>query len=226
MKTVLYLYLLVATLDAGEQALSGRVETPPVASAAQPLGAEGKVGSFHALSHRGIIPGPDAAEDVSAIGHRAFAWIQPGQLLGSLITREPIQDARGQRVPPGEFTLRLALQPLLKDHLGTSEHREFAVLLPATRDPGTPFLTSQAILDEARRLSRGAHPIVFPIALEKGDPSTLTSFVPQGGAWLLLVASPSRWRGRTQTWPASYPDRVRTDLSRYRAHATQCRCPW
>lgn len=198
MRNALCFCVLAATLGVGEQALSRPPETSLVESTAHPLGAEGEIGSFRTLSDHSIILDPGSTEGISTMGRRAFEWIHPGQLLGSLVLRQPIEDARGRQVPPGDYTLRLALQPILKDHFGTSEHREFAVLLPSSRDPGTPRHTSQAILDESRKLSRGAHPIVFPMALAEGSLSALTSFVPLDGTWLLLVANAPRWHARAR----------------------------
>jgi hypothetical protein len=65
-----------------------------------------------------------AAEDPSIL----FGFIAGGELLGTVRFPADWTDYRGTTVPAGTYELHYAIQPRLKDHLDTSDYRDFAIL--------------------------------------------------------------------------------------------------
>ena len=73
-----------------------------------------------------------SCESVATDGQREdrtnFSSIRRNELLGTIELKQEWRDYRGQTVPAGTYEMRYAVQPLLKDHAGTSEWRDFAML--------------------------------------------------------------------------------------------------
>jgi hypothetical protein len=83
----------------------------------------------------------------SELAERAYySSISPGEILGRIRFHDAWRDYRGQEVPAGIYTLRYAVQPLLKDHAGTSRWRDFAIV--GKRD-GHPWVMALVPPDEA-----------------------------------------------------------------------------
>jgi hypothetical protein len=79
---------------------------------------------------------------------RAFySSIARDEILARIRFHVAWRDARGQEVPPGTYTLRYAVQPLLKDHAGTSRWRDFAII--GDRRDGHPWVMALAPPEEA-----------------------------------------------------------------------------
>jgi hypothetical protein len=76
-----------------------------------------------------------------------YSRITRGEILGLVTFAEPWQDYRGQTVPPGTYELQYAVQPLLKDHAGTSKYRDFAILPGSPRHPYVMALVPPAEAD-------------------------------------------------------------------------------
>jgi len=128
-----------------------------LAADAVPLVSDGRtLGLIHAVV--ALEPGGDAASPYPSSAPRYFHSLAPGSLLGVLVLQESWRDARGEELPSGAYTLRYVLQPRMKDHFGTAERSDFALLIPAADDRGGAIAP-----DEAIALSRGAarHPRVM-----------------------------------------------------------------
>jgi hypothetical protein len=76
-----------------------------------------------------------------------FSSISRGEILARIRFHVAWRDARGQEVPPGTYTLRYAVQPVLKDHAGTSRWRDFAII--GDRRDGHPWVMALAPAGEA-----------------------------------------------------------------------------
>ena len=63
--------------------------------------------------------------------------LEEGNAVGIVKLHKPWRDYRDREVPAGAYLLRFRIQPLLKDHAGTSRYREFFVLEPSA---GHPFV--------------------------------------------------------------------------------------
>ena len=92
--------------------------------------------------------------------------------MGAIELRERWRDARGQSIPPGHYTLRYAVQPWFKEHLGTSEYRDFLLLLRTSDDPGDTMAVAQAI-EVSGLVTDSGHPAVMALQpLESSGEST------------------------------------------------------
>jgi hypothetical protein len=76
-----------------------------------------------------------------------FSSIRRNELLGTITLAREWRDYRGQTVPPGTYELRYAVQPLLKDHAGTTRWRDFAILTGMTRSRH-PYVMALVPADE------------------------------------------------------------------------------
>lgn len=57
-----------------------------------------------------------------------------GELIGAIRYQSKGADFRGQEIPAGVYTVRYALQPEDGNHVGTSDTRDFLLLLPIESD--------------------------------------------------------------------------------------------
>jgi hypothetical protein len=102
---------------------------------------------------------------------RALAEPSPGTLVGALRVDSSWTDYRGGRVGRGTYTLRYAMQPILKEHAGVSPHREFLLLVPAASDDGEDGDPARWVA-ASRGVSSATHPAVlalFPATSSAGD---------------------------------------------------------
>jgi hypothetical protein len=94
-----------------------------------------------------VLPAAEAPRQEGAPEERAlYSRITRGEILGTITFAEPWQDYRGQSVPAGTYELQYAVQPLLKDHAGTSKWRDFAILPGST---GHPYVLALVPPEEA-----------------------------------------------------------------------------
>ncbi len=101
--------------------------------------------------------------------------IRPGAFVGVARIPAPWTDSRGQTVPAGTYSLRYALQPLTKDHFGTTPHRDFLLLLPLARDTDPALRPDPTALGTAsREVSATGHPAVIALLPADRDEPTAT----------------------------------------------------
>ena len=77
-----------------------------------------------------------------------YATITRGEPLALVTLLQPWQDFRAQTVPPGTYVLRYAVQPLLKDHAGTSPWRDFGILT-GTQQSRHPYVVALVAPEDA-----------------------------------------------------------------------------
>jgi hypothetical protein len=100
-----------------------------------------------------------------------------------------ITDYRKQAIKPGVYTLRLAIQPMDGDHMGTAQYAEFLLVSPAADDKKADTMEAKA-LQEMSAKSTGAHPGVFMLFPGK-DAGDEPKLVNKGeGHWVLLFKEP------------------------------------
>lgn len=78
-----------------------------------------------------------------------YSSIARGELLAVVRFKAEWTDYRGQRVPPGVYEMRYGVQPLLKDHAGTSRWRDFALLSGEGEAPSHPFVMALVPVEDA-----------------------------------------------------------------------------
>ena len=75
----------------------------------------------------------DPAETIALAESRSFDPrvlypFRDGAPAGVLRVKRPLIDARGREIPPGEYELVYRVQPALKEHVDTTEFRDFLLL--------------------------------------------------------------------------------------------------
>jgi hypothetical protein len=84
--------------------------------------------------------------------------IPSGALVGVLRFPGNGSDLRGQKIPPGSYTLRY----LGASNNADAQHRDFILLIPASIDTSTRTITHfDALLDESRKASGTVNPAMF-----------------------------------------------------------------
>ena len=70
----------------------------------------------------------------------SYSQITRGEFLGTIRIHKSFRDYRGNEIPPGAYSLRYAVQPVMKDHAGTSKWRDFAIVEPDPPRDGHPWV--------------------------------------------------------------------------------------
>ncbi len=98
-----------------------------------------------------------------------------GTLLGVARYHRDHHDIRDQKIGPGVYTIRYAIQPQDGDHLGVSDTRDFVLLSPAKKDTKLEPLPTRKIVDISTDVSGTSHPAtLYLISTEKHKkPDTL-----------------------------------------------------
>jgi hypothetical protein len=84
-----------------------------------------------------------------------------GELLGVLQFRSEGHDYRDQPIAKGAYTMRYGLQPVNGDHLGVSAYRDYALLLPASKDKSLAAPARKQLEERSAESAGTSHPAVF-----------------------------------------------------------------
>src|SRR5262249_11416747 len=131
-------------------------------------------------------------------GTATYGDLQETSLLGAMKVVEPTTDYRKQKIKPGVYTLRLGIQPMDGDHMGTAPNREFCLLVPAADDKGPDPLPSQKELEDlSAKASGSSHPAVF-LLFPNEKPAAAPQLVDKGnGQWVVNVKEEAKGGGKT-----------------------------
>lgn len=95
-----------------------------------------------------------------------------GQLVGAVRFRRKAEDFRGQEIPAGVYTLRYALQPVDGNHVGTSDTRDFLVLLRAEDDKNPGPVPEAQLHPLSAKAAGTTHPAMWMLMRVRGDEQT------------------------------------------------------
>jgi hypothetical protein len=96
---------------------------------------------------------------------------QPGELIGAVRFPKRNNDFRNQQFRSGVYTLRYGLQPEDGNHVGTSQTRDFLVLLPAGKDEKPQRMDEKAMFKLSKLVTEATHPAILsmlPVADKSG----------------------------------------------------------
>ncbi len=96
-----------------------------------------------------------------------------GELIGVVRYAQREEDFREQRIRSGVYTLRYAYQPQDGNHIGTSDTRDFLVLLPAAADTKPARLDLQKMYDLSSKVSKSPHPAILSMLATFGKVDSL-----------------------------------------------------
>ena len=103
----------------------------------------------------------------------AYGQLAEGTLVGVVRFIPIATDYRRQRIKPGVYTLRYALQPVDGNHMGVSPYRDFLLLAPAAADLSPAPVIQAELLNLSRQASGTGHPSVWSLTAAEGNHSTL-----------------------------------------------------
>ncbi|HEX7378968.1 MAG TPA: hypothetical protein VF278_17740 [Pirellulales bacterium] len=88
---------------------------------------------------------------------------QFGELIGVVRYARKAGDFRGQSIRKGTYTMRYGLQPQDGNHIGTSDTRDFLVLIPAADDSESQPLEKDPLFKESKKASKTTHPAILSL---------------------------------------------------------------
>jgi hypothetical protein len=196
----LFAFLLgVGSLEAADAKLTAKLEkVGPPAEIKEPIRAllgddairvqDEKGGTVCTLWFRKEIPSKATPEQVkNGITYREIAATT---IIGAIQLPQKWIDFRKQEIPKGVYTLRLAIQPMDGDHMGTAPHNEFCLLCPADKDVKAETMEVKAMHELSASAHGATHPAVlllFPTSKPADEPNLLSK---GGGIWVLQVKRP------------------------------------
>lgn len=92
-----------------------------------------------------------------------------GELFGVIRYKSKGTDFRGQEIPSGVYTVRYALQPEDGNHIGTSDTRDFLLLLPIEADTSAAPVAKEELFKHSAEVVGTPHPAM--LALQKANDS-------------------------------------------------------
>ncbi|HET6882125.1 MAG TPA: hypothetical protein VFI31_18310 [Pirellulales bacterium] len=103
--------------------------------------------------------------------------LEVGELVGVIRFARSGGDFRGQKIRKGTYTMRYGLQPQDGNHVGTSDTRDFVVLVPAADDSDPKPLAKEDLFKESTNASGTAHPAILSLLPPDNNAKTLPRIV-------------------------------------------------
>jgi hypothetical protein len=105
---------------------------------------------------------PAKAAAAQAKNGLTYQELEETTLLGAVRFVQPGSDYRKQKIKPGVYTLRLGLQPMDGDHMGTAPYPEFCLVVPADQDEKPdPYKDPKELQDLSTQATGTSHPGIF-----------------------------------------------------------------
>lgn len=95
----------------------------------------------------------------------AYSHLEETAVVGAVRFPDTWIDYRKQKTKPGVYTLRLAIQPMDGDHMGTAPYNEFCLLAAADKDTQPAALDPMALHELSAKSGGRKHPsivLLFP----------------------------------------------------------------
>jgi hypothetical protein len=95
--------------------------------------------------------------------------LEVGELIGVIRFPADAGDFREQPIPAGVYTLRYGQQPEDGNHVGTSDTRDFLVVVPAKKDTKAARLGMDQMFQLSTEVTQTTHPAILSmLAADKG----------------------------------------------------------
>ena len=94
-----------------------------------------------------------------------YAHVEETTVVGAVKFAEEWKDYRKQKIKPGVYTLRLGIQLMDGDHMGTAPYNEFALLCPAAEDKAPDLIDVKEMYELSGKSTGRKHPgliLLFP----------------------------------------------------------------
>lgn len=99
--------------------------------------------------------------------------LEMGQLLGVINFKRKGEDFRGQEIESGTYTVRFALQPEDGNHVGTSDTRDFVLLLKPSDDTSPAVIAKEQLMPKSAAVAGTTHPCMMALQSADGAAKTL-----------------------------------------------------
>lgn len=121
---------------------------------------------------RNAMPTGGAAEDMVSL-----TGVPHGAVLAAIRFPDGWSDRRGQKIPPGVYTMRYSLFPQNGDHQGVAPQRDFLLLINAAEDTeGGANWDYKKVTTSSMKVSKTPHPAVFSLwKAEASDPQGIAA---------------------------------------------------
>ena len=109
-----------------------------------------------------------------AAGAPTYASLEETTVMGAVRFPDVWSDFRKYKIKPGVYTLRLAIQPMDGDHMGTAPYNEFCLLVPAAIDKAPDLLDPTELHEKSFKATGRKHPgimLLFPNLKPAGAPT-------------------------------------------------------
>ena len=114
-----------------------------------------------------------------------------GELIGVIRFPRKAADFRNQEIAAGVYTLRYGQQPEDGNHIGTSETRDFLLLLPAKEDKTPGKVDAETLFKFSRDAAATTHPAILTMLSPPadGDPQAAPALVHDEphGLWSVVM---------------------------------------
>jgi hypothetical protein len=173
------LLVLVSSSFAADAKLTVKVdETTPPKELVDPIRALLSDKAINILDEKGKAIGtvwPVKSLDAKSTANAKvlkYSDIEETTIIGALKLTETWVDYRKQKIKPGVYTLRLGVQPMDGDHMGTAPYNEFFLLLPASEDKKAELLDVETMHDLSAKSTTRKHPAMMLLFPNKTPPET------------------------------------------------------
>ena len=180
--TLLALSCLVSSAVADDysvEALKSAAPTdelnPAIAEQLSPGGFKVLTGQGRALCEVWLAKSWPTVADFKPTGAVNYPF-EVGELVGAIRFARSSGDFRGQKIKKGTYTMRYGLQPQDGNHVGTSDTRDFIVLVPAADDSDPKPVAKEKLFKESTGASGTAHPAILSL-LPAGDAKDLPQVI-------------------------------------------------
>ena len=96
-----------------------------------------------------------------------------GQLMGVVRFRRKTNDFKDQEIGSHVYTLRYGLQPVDGNHVGTSDTRDFLLMLPADADITPANMPEKEMFKLSAKAAESKHPAIMSLVKPQGDAGKL-----------------------------------------------------
>jgi hypothetical protein len=117
---------------------------------------------------------PALAKPAGPKGVIQFPFLEESELLGIIRLVGEAHDYRDQAISKGTYTLRYGLQPVNGDHLGVSPYRDYALLLPVSKDKSVAKLARKQLETASAESAGSSHPAVLFMLAVPSSPAPAT----------------------------------------------------
>ncbi|OAI38599.1 hypothetical protein AYO40_06535 [Planctomycetaceae bacterium SCGC AG-212-D15] len=116
-----------------------------------------------------------------------YGLLQETTFLGAIRFPKAFSDYRQQSIKPGVYTMRLGIQPMNGNHMGTAPYNEFCLLMPADQDASPDPLASGKELNTKSKKASGTEHAAIMLLFPNPKPEEATNLASKGdGHWVLF----------------------------------------